>query len=75
MLRRFASGRAPQRTNHTWFLAEAYVMLGEYDAAVDQVRILMASRPPLTASFLRLDPIWDPLRDHPGFQELLEGGN
>jgi serine/threonine-protein kinase len=58
-----------------WFIAEAYVMIGEHDAAIEQLRNLMPRRGRINPSVLRLDPIWDPLREHPGFQELLEGGN
>jgi hypothetical protein len=29
--------------------------------------------PPITQAFLRLDPIWDPLRGDPAFQELCKG--
>jgi hypothetical protein len=54
-------------------LADAYLMLGEEDAAVEHLRIALDQRV-LTPAILRLDPFWDPLRDHPGFQELLEGG-
>jgi serine/threonine-protein kinase len=56
-------------------LAESYVMVGEFDAAVEQLRSAMSSRGMFSRSVLRLDPIWDPLRDHPEFQELLESGN
>jgi hypothetical protein len=27
---------------------------------------------PLTSAFLRLDPLWDSLRDDPGFRELCD---
>jgi Tfp pilus assembly protein PilF len=66
--------RMPARSSRAWFIAEAFVMLGEYDAAIEQLRNLMSWRSQFSPSVLRLDPIWDPLRGHPGFQELLEGG-
>jgi tetratricopeptide (TPR) repeat protein len=60
---------------YSYFLLEAFVMLGDHDAAVEHLRDLI-SRPRLfSPAVLWLDPIWNPLRDHPGFQELLEGGN
>ena len=53
-------------------LARIYTMVGEYDAAIDQLEILLAV-PSITAiPMLRIDPIWKPLRDHPRFQRLLE---
>ncbi|MHC4595812.1 MAG: tetratricopeptide repeat protein [Planctomycetota bacterium] len=55
-------------------LARIYVMVGEFDAAIDQLEFLL-SKPGLTSiPLLRLDPAWDPLRDHPRFKRLIETG-
>jgi serine/threonine-protein kinase len=54
-------------------LARIYVMVGEYDAAIDQLEFLLSHPGPLSVALLRIDPTWDPLRDHPRFQRLLEG--
>ena len=52
-------------------LARTYTMVGEYDAAIDQLESLLAV-PSLTAvPMLRIDPTWDPLRSNPRFQALL----
>ena len=53
-------------------LVEVYVAVGEYDAAIDQLEILLSIPSELSANLVRLDPIYDPLRDHPRFQALLE---
>jgi tetratricopeptide (TPR) repeat protein len=53
-------------------LAEIYTMVGEYDAALDEIEYLLSIPGWISYHDLRLDPIWDPLRDHPRFQELLE---
>ena len=53
-------------------LAEVNVMLGEYDAAIDRIQYLLSIPAPISATLLRIDPIWDPLRDRPRFQALLE---
>ncbi len=52
-------------------LARIYTMLGEYDAAIDQVGILLAVPSPTSVPMLRIDPAWDGMRDHPRFQALL----
>lgn len=57
------------------FLAEAlasvYVLNGEYAAAVNQLEWLVTVPSELTPHVLLLDPMWDPLRSHAGFQSLL----
>jgi serine/threonine-protein kinase len=55
-------------------LARIYVMVGEYDAAIDQLEFLLSVPGQLSIPLLRLDPVWAPLRDHPRFKRLLEGG-
>jgi tetratricopeptide (TPR) repeat protein len=54
-------------------LARIYVMVGEYDAAIDQLDFLLSRPGELSIPLLQLDPTWNPLRDHPRFQKLLEG--
>ncbi len=53
-------------------LARIYTMVGEYDAAIDQLEALLAVPSPMSVPTLRIDPTWHPLRDHPRFQALLE---
>jgi serine/threonine-protein kinase len=53
-------------------LAEVYVLVGEHDAAIDQLELLLSIPSLLSVQLLRVDPLWDPLRDHPRFQKLLE---
>jgi serine/threonine-protein kinase len=54
-------------------LATVYVMVGEHELAIDLLESLVSAPPyALTVPLLRLEPRWDPLRDHPRFQEILE---
>jgi serine/threonine-protein kinase len=53
-------------------LAEIYAIVNEHGAAIDQLEYLMSVPGETSVSVLRLDPIWDPLRDHPRFQALLD---
>ena len=47
-------------------------MVGEYDAALDEIEYLLSIPSWYSVHSLRLDPDYDPLRDHPRFQALLE---
>lgn len=55
-------------------LAHIYVMVGDYDAAIDELEALLSADAPVSVPWLLADPTWDPLRDHPRFQVLIEGG-
>ncbi|MCB7130414.1 MAG: tetratricopeptide repeat protein, partial [Candidatus Brocadiales bacterium] len=52
-------------------LAEIYAMLGDQDAAIDQLEVLLSIPSTLTVPLLKLDPQWDPLREHPRFKGLV----
>jgi serine/threonine protein kinase/Tfp pilus assembly protein PilF len=53
-------------------LARIYVMVGEFDLAIEQIEFLLSIPGDLSIPLLRLDPDWAPLRDHPRFKKLLE---
>ncbi|MGA2069853.1 MAG: protein kinase [Sedimentisphaerales bacterium] len=53
-------------------LAQIYVMVGEFDLAIDQIEFLLSIPAGLSIPLLRLDPAWAPLREHPRFKKLLE---
>jgi serine/threonine protein kinase/tetratricopeptide (TPR) repeat protein len=52
-------------------LARIYVMVGEYDAAIDQIGYLLSIPGEMSIPLLKLDPAWDPLRNHPSFKKLI----
>jgi TolB-like protein/Flp pilus assembly protein TadD len=53
-------------------LAKIYARVGDHDRAIDRLEELLAIPCNLSVPLLRLDPDWDPLRDHPRFQKILE---
>ncbi len=50
-----------------WILAQA----GAVDDALNEIEQLLAGPGFLSVHKLRLDPRWDPIREHPRFQALL----
>ena len=53
-------------------LARVYVMVGEYDLAIDLLEYILSVPSFVRVEELRMSPAWDPLRSHPRFQKLLE---
>jgi serine/threonine protein kinase/tetratricopeptide (TPR) repeat protein len=52
-------------------LAQVYVMVGEYDKALDKIEYLLSIPGELSIPLLKIDPVWAPLRTHPRFQKLI----
>jgi len=44
----------------------------EYEKALENLKYLLTVPGELSIPLLQLDPIWDPLRDHPRFKKLIE---
>jgi serine/threonine-protein kinase len=53
-------------------LAEVYVLVGDHDKALDQLDHLLSIPSTLSVPLMSLDPMWEPLRDRPRYQALLE---
>jgi TolB-like protein/Tfp pilus assembly protein PilF len=52
-------------------VAQVYAILGEKDRAIEVLNGLLSRPSAMTVQALRVNPIWDPLRNDPGFQALL----
>jgi adenylate cyclase len=52
-------------------MARIYVLVGEADSALDELEALLRMPYFVTRAWLPVDPTWDPLRRHPGFQRLV----
>jgi TolB-like protein/Flp pilus assembly protein TadD len=62
--------RAPARVHD---LARVYTMVGEYGAALDALdRLLSMPYFFFSVNVLELEPIWDPLRNEPGYRSLVD---
>jgi serine/threonine-protein kinase len=53
-------------------LAHIYVMVDEYEQAIDQLEFLLSIPSYFSEPLFRMDPIWTPLRSHSRFQKLLQ---
>jgi len=47
-------------------------MVGEFDAAIDQIKYLLSIPGEMSIPLLELDPTWDSLRAHPRFKKLFD---
>jgi hypothetical protein len=52
-------------------LARIYTLVGELDLAVDQLETILSVPGDFSVNEFRLDPMWDPLRSLPRFQQLV----
>jgi serine/threonine-protein kinase len=52
-------------------LAQVYTMVGEHEAAITELEGLLSIPSHLSAAVLRMEPRWDPLREHPRFRRLV----
>ena len=52
-------------------LAIIYIQVGEHEKAIDIIETLLSIPSQLTRWRLKLDPQYDPLRNHPRFQKLI----
>jgi hypothetical protein len=48
-------------------------MVGDYNSAINQLEYLLSIPSGISIPYLRIDPTWAPLRNHPRFQKLLAG--
>jgi len=57
-------------------LAGVEAQVGEHERAITRLEGLLRTpygAYPVTVARLRLDPLWDPLREHPRFKAIIEG--
>jgi TolB-like protein/Tfp pilus assembly protein PilF len=52
-------------------LAEMEAWTGESEAAIKRLRHLLSIPSGISIARLKIDPVWDPIRNDPGFQQLL----
>jgi tetratricopeptide (TPR) repeat protein/TolB-like protein len=53
-------------------LAQIYVMVGEYKKALDLIQNLLKVPSSLSPGLLKIEPVWNPLRQKPEFIKLIE---
>ena len=53
-------------------MAHIYVLVGEYDLALDTMESVLAMPGGYSGQLLAVDPIWAPLRSNPHFQKLVQ---
>ncbi|MFL6513766.1 MAG: TPR end-of-group domain-containing protein [Chthoniobacterales bacterium] len=56
---------------YTQAMAQIYAWLGDKNQALELIEKSLATPNGVSAPMLKLDPVWDPLRDDPRFQALI----
>jgi hypothetical protein len=54
-------------------LAEVEAWAGEPENATNRLRHLLSIPSGISIARLKIDPVWDPIRNRPDFQQLLSG--
>jgi serine/threonine-protein kinase len=52
-------------------LARIYAAVGEPELAIDRLEFLLKRPAAISVPLLRVDPVWDPIREHPRFRALV----
>ena len=52
-------------------LAVTMTLLGDVEAAIDQLELLLSTPSFFSREYLRRDPVFDPVRENPRYQALL----
>jgi TolB-like protein len=71
-IRLYESKRTSEYPGEQLQLVRIHLLLGQYDAAIDQLEPLLEVPMFLTPGWLSIDPMFDPLRGHPRFRALIE---
>jgi tetratricopeptide (TPR) repeat protein len=53
-------------------LAIIYIMIGDYDAALDQIEFMLSVDSWMTFPYLEINPYWERLEEHPRYKSLAE---
>lgn len=56
----------------TQTLAETYATVGEYDKVLPLLDALLSKPSPISVGFVKINPVWDPLRNDPRFIAILQ---
>jgi serine/threonine-protein kinase len=64
--------RGPQLSYRTKDMAQIYLMIGDQDRAIDELEHLLSVPGFFSAGYLKVDPTWNAIRNHPRFQALLK---
>ena len=52
-------------------MAYIQILSGNHDAALDEIELLLSIPALTTLEMLKVDPIWEPVWEHPRFLRLL----
>jgi serine/threonine protein kinase/tetratricopeptide (TPR) repeat protein len=58
--------------DYVFRLAEIYSIIGDQDDAIDQLDLLLSMPSELSVAYLKIDSMFDPVRENPRFQQMIQ---
>lgn len=59
-------------SQYVFRLAEIYSIIGNQDNAIDQLDLLLSMPSEISVAFLKIDSMFDPIRDNPRYQKMIQ---
>ena len=59
-------------SHYVFRLAEIYSIIGNQDDAIDQLDLLLSMPSEISVAFLKIDSMFDPVRENPRFQQMIQ---
>jgi len=59
-------------SQYVFRLAEIHSIIGNQDNAIDKLDLLLSMPSEVTVAFLKIDSMFDPVRENPRFQQMIQ---
>jgi TolB-like protein/Tfp pilus assembly protein PilF len=60
------------KNERSWYLSLIYTLTGDYNNALKHIDFLLSNPPGYSVNMLKLNPLFDPLRNLPGYKRIVD---